>query len=57
MAIDNPAFLKVSTLTGHRTENPCVAGSIPAPATIFMMVSKNIPTPFTYGPAGNFEVL
>jgi len=57
MAIDNPAFLNGFTMSGKRTENPCVAGSIPAPATTFMMVSKNIPTPFTYGPAGNFEVL
>ena len=33
MAIDIPAFLTVFAATGNRTENPCVAGSIPAPAT------------------------
>ena len=57
MAIDISAYLKVFAAMGNRTENPCVAGSIPAPATTFMRLAKNIPTRYTYGRVGNFEVL
>ena len=36
MDISIPAVLRVFAATGNRTENPCVAGSIPAPATTFI---------------------
>ena len=41
MAIDISAYLKVFAAMGNRTENPCVAGSIPAPATTFIKVGGN----------------
>ena len=52
-----PTVGRIAQLVEQRTENPCVAGSIPAPATTLMRSGKIIPTVFTYGQMANFDVL